>query len=222
MGKRILIVDDHPMTVAAYVNLLTEVKFAEAPTEFISAYTCEQAFNTINVQLALNKPIDLALLDVSLPTYISQNIMDGVDIGKLLRKKMTDCKIIMQTMHSEPLRIDNIVNQLQPEGFISKNDIDFESFPKICKRVFQGEIYFSPTIRSAHEELSKNNLDFDLHDNKILTLLAQGVKTINLPDYIPLSLSTIEKRKATIKDQLLQGKGSDLELLQKARQLGLL
>ncbi len=222
MAKRILIVDDHPMTVAAYVNLLSEIDLGLNTIEFITAHNCEQAYNKINLQNTLKQPIDLALLDVSLPSFIMQNIIDGVDIGKNLRKKMPNCKIIMQTMHSEPLRVDSINSQLSPEGFISKNDIDFESFPKIFQRIMDGEIYFSPTIKRAQEELSKNNLDFDLHDNKILNLLSQGVKTINLPNYIPLSLSTIEKRKATIKDQLLQGKGSDLELLQKARKLGLI
>ncbi|WP_318640824.1 response regulator [Flavobacterium ardleyense] len=222
MATKILIVDDHPMTVAAYVNLLTEINLGPFPAKFITAYTCEQAYNMINIQNTMETPIDLALLDVSLPSFVLQNIMDGVDIGKHLRKRMPDCKIIIQTMHSEPLRIDNIINQLSPEGFISKNDIDFESFPKICQRIMNGDIYYSHTIEQAREEFAKFDIDFDLHDNKILNLLSQGVKTINLPDYIPLSLSTIEKRKATIKDQLLQGKGSDLELLQKARKLGLI
>lgn len=222
MATRILIVDDHPMTVAAYVNLLNEVDFGTRHFEFITAYNCREAYDKINTLNALAHHIHLALLDVNIPAFVEQNIMDGVDVGKFLRSKMRDCKIIIQTMYSEPVRVDTIINQLQPEGFISKNDIDFESFPIICKRVMQGEMYFSPTIKQAREELSNNNLIFDLHDNKIITLLSQGVKTINLPDYIPLSLSSIEKRKATIKDQLLLRKGSDLELLQRARQLGLI
>ncbi|MGV8995148.1 MAG: response regulator [Flavobacterium sp.] len=219
---RILIVDDHPMTVDGYVNLLSEYDFGAAKPEFIKAHNCQEAYNKINIQLALEQDIDLALLDVSLPAFPQHNILDGVDVGLYLRNKMSDCKIIMQTMHSEPVKVDNIVKQLRPEGFISKNDINFEIFSTICNRIIRGENYFSPTILKAQQEMSKNNLEFDIHDNKILVLLAQGVKTINLPEYIPLSLSAIEKRKATIKDQLLQKKGSDLELLQKARQLGLL
>lgn len=222
MITRILIVDDHPMTVAAYVNLLTEVGFGDEPTEFLTAYTCEQAYNIINIHEALGKPISMALLDVSLPPFEQKNILDGIDVGRYIRARMKKCIIIMQTMHSEPLKVDTIVSQLQPEGFISKNDINFEVFPIICSRIMSGEIYYSPTIVKAQEEWSKNNLAFDMHDNKILMLLSQGVKTVNLPEYIPLSLSAIEKRKATIKDQVLQQKGSDLELLQRARKLGLI
>lgn len=220
--NRILIVDDHPMTVAAYMNLLTDVDIGDEPAEFFTAYTCEQAYNIIKFQNDLQKPINLALLDISLPPFAEKNIIDGVDVGYYLRRKMADCKIIMQTMHSEPLKIDSIVSLLRPEGFISKNDINFEIFPVICRRIMDGEIYYSPTILKAQEELSRNNLVFDVHDNKIITLLSQGVKTVNLPEYIPLSLSAIEKRKATIKDQVLRQKGSDLELLQRARKLGLI
>lgn len=222
MTKIILIVDDHPMTVAAYVNLLTQVGFGEEPIEFLTAFTCEEAYNCINIQSSLGKLINMALLDVSLPPYYIKNILDGVDIGQYLREKMKDCKIVIQTMHNEPLKVSSIVNRLQPEGFISKNDINFEVFPVICNRIMAGEHYYSSTIREAQEALSQNNLAFDIHDNKILSLLSQGVKTVNLPEYIPLSLSAIEKRKATIKDQVLQQKGSDLELLQKARKLGII
>lgn len=210
------------MTVDGYVNLLSESDLDSTEMQFIKAYNCEEAFNKINIQNSLNEPINLALLDVSLPPFPAQNIMDGTDVGCYLRKNMQDCKIIMQTMHSEPLKIDGIVKQLLPEGFLSKNDVNFEMFSKICSRILAGEVYFSPTILQAQQQLSRNNLILDIHDNRILSLLSEGVKTVNLPDYIPLSLSAIEKRKATIKDQVLERKGSDLELLQKARKLGLI
>lgn len=63
----------------------------------------------------------------------------------------------------------------------------------------------------------KKNINWDNYDNEILILISQGVKTINLPNYIPLSMSAIEKRKANIKDQLLKGKGSDKDLVSKAK-----
>jgi hypothetical protein len=53
-------------------------------------------------------------------------------------------------------------------------------------------------------------------------LISQGVKTVNLPNYIPLSMSAIEKRKANIKDQLLKEKGSDKDLIEIAKKLGFL
>jgi DNA-binding NarL/FixJ family response regulator len=218
----ILIVDDHPMTVDSYSNLLSLNDFKENTPNFIKSYNCQDAYNKIFFYLKQQTNIDLALLDISLPPYIEFNIESGIDLASLIRKKFINCKIVLLTMHSEPLTVDKIIKEINPEGFVSKNDINFESFPNICKNIMDGEIYRSSTIIESQRELHKSNIDWDRHDNQILILISQGVKTVNLPDYIPLSMSAIEKRKANIKEQLLMGKGSDRDLIIKAKKLGLL
>lgn len=222
MSYNILIVDDHPMTVDGYINLLSSVDYKENVPTFLKSYNCEDAHNKINFQLKQNLKIDLALLDINLPPYKELNIETGADLAVILRKKNPSCKIILLTMHSEPLTVDKIIKEINPEGFIAKSDINFELFPVICKKIMDDEIYRSPTIIQSQRDLFKKNINWDNHDNKILTLICQGVKTVNLPNYIPLSMSAIEKRKANIKGQLLMGKGSDRDLIGKAKKLGLL
>ena len=73
-----------------------------------------------------NTTIDLALLDISLPPYIKFNIENGVDLASLIRKKFPNCKIVLLTMHGEPLAVDKIIKDINLEGFVSKNDINFE------------------------------------------------------------------------------------------------
>ncbi|KIA95302.1 MULTISPECIES: response regulator [unclassified Flavobacterium] len=218
----ILIVDDHPMTVDSYINLLSGNDFQKNEPTFIKSYNCEEAYNKIIFQLKQNVNIDFALLDISLPPYKEFNIDSGIDLAILIREKFPNCKIVLLTMHSEPLTVDKIIKGIKPEGFISKSDIDFESFPSICKKIIEGEIFLSNSIIKSQRKLFKKNINWDNHDNQILILISQGVKTVNLPDYIPLSMSAIEKRKANIKDQLLKGKGSDKDLIEKAKKLGLL
>jgi DNA-binding NarL/FixJ family response regulator len=218
----ILIVDDHPMTADSYVNLLSDNDFQKKNPFFIKSYDCEDAYKKINFYHKQNINIDLALLDISLPSYKEFNINNGTDLALLIREKFTNCKIVLLTMHSEPLIVDKILKAIKPEGFISKSDINFELFPIICKKILEGEIFQSSAIIESQRELFKNNINWDNHDNEILILISQGVKTTNLPDYIPLSMSAIEKRKANIKDQLLKGKGSDKDLISKAKRLGLL
>lgn len=218
----ILIVDDHPMTADSYVNLLSDNDFQKKKTFFIKSYDCEDAYKKINFYHKQNINIDLTLLDISLPSYKEFNINNGIDLALLIREKFTNCKIVLLTMHSEPLTVDKILKAIKPEGFISKSDINFELFPIICKKILEGEIFQSSAIIESQRELFKNNINWDNHDNEILILISQGVKTANLPDYIPLSMSAIEKRKANIKDQLLKGKGSDKDLISKAKRLGLL
>lgn len=218
----ILIVDDHPMTVDSYSNLLSDNAFQKNIPQFIKSYNCQDAYNQIFFHLNQNTNIDLALLDISLPPYRDFNIENGIDLASLIRKKFTNCKIVLLTMHSEPLTVDKIIKEINPEGFVSKSDINFELFPVICKKIMDGETYRSPTIVESQRELFKKNINWDKHDSQILILISQGLKTVNLPDYIPLSMSAIEKRKAHLKEQLLMGKGSDWDLINKAKKLGLL
>lgn len=222
MSINILIVDDHPMTVDSYVNLLSNSEFQKDIPVFIKSHTCEDAYNKIIFQQNQNNNLDFALLDINLPPYKKLNISNGIDLALLVREKFKNCKIVLLTMHSEPLTVDKIIKSVKPEGFISKSDINFELFPVICKKIMEGETVLSETIVESQRDLFKKNINWDNHDNQILILISQGVKTVNLPNYIPLSMSAIEKRKASIKDQLLKEKGSDKDLIEKAKKLGLL
>ncbi|MEN2403146.1 response regulator [Flavobacterium sp. MC2016-06] len=222
MNLNILIVDDHPMTVDSYVNLLSDGEFQENVPTFIKSHNCEDAYTKIILHHKQNVNIDFALLDINMPPYKNLNINNGIDLAYIIREKIPTCKIVLLTMHSEPLTVDKIIKGIQPEGFISKSDINFELFPVICKNIINGKIFRSNTIIESQRELFKKNINWDNHDNQILILISQGVKTVNLPDYIPLSMSAIEKRKANIKDQLLKGKGSDKDLIEKVKNLGLL
>nr|WP_315156236.1 response regulator [uncultured Flavobacterium sp.] len=218
MNYEVLIIDDLPIIVDGYINLLSKTDFQENKLNFIKSHNCEDAYNKIKRQVNIN----LALLDESLPPYKEFNINSGVDLALLIREKFTDCKIIILTMHSEPLTVDRIIKKIKPEGFFCKNDITSESFPSIFKKIIDGNIYQSKTIIESQRDLFKKNINWDNYDNEILILISQGVKTINLPNYIPLSMSAIEKRKANIKDQLLVGKGNDKDLVVKAKKIGLL
>lgn len=218
----ILIVDDHPMTVDSYINLLSDTEFHKNTPKFIKGYNCKDAYDQISFHLKQNETIDLALLDISLPPYKAFNIENGIDLASLIRKKFAYCKIVLLTMHSDPLTVNTVIKEIKPEGFVSKSDINFELFPIICKKIMDGGTFRSPTILESQQELFKKNINWDKHDTQILILISQGIKTVNLPDHIPLSMSAIEKRKANIKEQLLMGKGSDSDLIAKAKKLGLL
>jgi DNA-binding NarL/FixJ family response regulator len=217
----ILIVDDHPMTVDSYVSLLTSVS-KEHDFEFHLAYTCGEAHDRIKMLKSTGALLDFAFLDVNLPASEEKKLMSGIDIATQLKSVFPDCKIIIITMHKEPVWVNRIFKSLSPEGFVSKNDINYRVFPDICKNLLDGLSYFSPSILESQRFFIKKNINWDEHDSKILLLLSQGVKTIHLPEHIPLSLSSIEKRKANIKKQLVFENGSDKELIDVAQKLGLL
>ena len=66
------------------------------------------------------------------------------------------------------------------------------------------------------------NLQVDEFDKQILFHLSKGVKTKDLPSYVPLSLSAIEKRKLNLKEILSVKGSSDIELITEAKNKGLI
>ncbi len=219
--RTILIVDDHPINVDGYQALLSNIE-SNKKAEYLLAFDCKQAYNTIIKYNLEEKTIDFAFIDISLPAYEEKKMLSGSDIALLIRKVLPDCKIVIISMHKEPNWVNQIFKSINPEGFISKNDINYKLFPEVFQSIASDETYFSQSIKQAQKVIIQNNINWDNHDSKILQLIEKGIKTINLPEFIPLSLSTIEKRKANIKKQLIIDSGSDKELLDAARNLGFL
>ena len=219
--RTILIVDDHPINVDGYQTILSNIE-SNKEAEYLIAFDCEQAYNTINNNHLLDNTIDFAFIDVSLPPYGEKKMFSGSDIALLIRKLFPQCKIIIISMHKEPLWVNQIYKSVNPEGFIAKSDINYKCFPEIFQSIEKNEVYLSQSIKLSQKIMIQKNINWDDNDSKILQLIAQGIKTINLPDFIPLSLSSIEKRKANIKKQLILNSGSDKELIDIAKNMGFL
>lgn len=219
--KHILVIDDHPMNSDAYINLIRS-KEEFNKTIFHKGTDCHTAYKLIKQAEITETPFDVALIDISIPEYREQKLLSGTDVAILIRNTFPDCIIIMLTMHNESLVLFNAYKQVNPEGFISKNYIDFEMFPEVFDRIVNIENYFSPSINNAIQQLLKKTLSWDEFDTQILLFLEKGIQTKDLPEYINLSLSTIEKRKAAIKTQILNQKVTDKELIAKCKQLNLI
>lgn len=219
--NNILVIDDHPMNSDAYINL---IKFREEFNEtiFHKGIDCQTAFKLIKQAEITETPFDVALIDISIPEYREQKLLSGTDVAILIRNTFPDCIIIMLTMHNESLVLFNAYKQVNPEGFISKNDIDFKMFPEIFDRIVNVENYFSISINNAIKQLLKKNLSWDEFDTQILLFLEKGIQTKDLKHYINISQSTIEKRKAAIKAKILNQKSSDKELIAKCKLLKLI
>jgi DNA-binding NarL/FixJ family response regulator len=215
---KVLIIDDHPMTVDAYMNLVS-ASLSHLDVIFFTANSCESAFNLISSN---ENQFDVAFIDINLPPFETMKIHSGIDLGILVRATHPECKIVMLSMHSEPVIVDEIRMAINPEGFISKSDIDFNSFSEICLKIINDEQYYSESILEAQQQLALVNLKWDEFDIKIVQLIAEGFKTNELPDIISLSLSAIEKRKSRLKKQLIFEKGSDKELIQACKKMGLI
>ena len=215
----ILIVDDHPFIIEAYKNAIN--KYSLQGTEFVvtQANNCKSGYeNIIDSTIAF----DIAFFDISMPEYAEKGIYSGEDLAMLMKTEMPNCKIILLTMHTELLKINNIIKNINPSGLVIKNDLTFDELLFAFDKIIKGESYYSQTVIKLVGQAQYNNIELDAFDKQILFHLSKGVKTKDLPQYIPLSLSAVEKRKLNIREILDVKGGTDIDLINEAKTKGVI
>lgn len=218
---KILMVDDHPMILDGYKNILNN-SIGETKNLLIDlAYNCEDAFNKIEASLT-STYYNLIYLDVSLPPAKKLNIFSGEDLGIRIRDISPHTKIIIMTMYSENIRVYNLMKNIQPEGLLIKTDVNPLEFLTSFEKVISGNLYYSQTVNELLSKQFVNDLVLDNIDRSILFHISKGVQTKDLSGIVNLSLPAIEKRKRNIKEMIGVGQGGDLVLIEKARELGFL
>jgi DNA-binding NarL/FixJ family response regulator len=216
---QILIVDDHPFIIEAYKNAIN--KYGQKGFEFVvtQANNCKTGYENI---VDSTKKFDIAFFDISMPEYAEKGIYSGEDLAMLIKTEMPDCKVILLTMHTELLKINNIIKNINPSGLIIKNDLTFDELLFAFDKIINDESYYSQTVIKLVGQAQYNNIELDVFDKQILFHLSKGVKTKDLPTYIPLSLSAIEKRKLNIREILEVAGGTDVDLIREAKNKGVI
>ena len=216
---KILIVDDHPFIIQAYKNALEKYSQQGYEFEVIQANNCKSGYENI---VESKIPFNVAFFDISMPEYAEKGIYSGEDLAVLMKSEMPSCKVILLTMHDELLKINNIIKNINPNGLIIKNDLTFDELIFAFDKIINNESYYSQTVIKLVGQAKYNDIELDAFDKQILFHLSKGVKTKDLPQYIPLSLSAIEKRKLNIREILEVKGGNDIDLINEAKTKGVI
>ncbi len=221
MGKlvRIVIVDDHPFIIEGYKNAINSYSPNEFEFNITQANNCKSAYELIT---ETETPFDIAFFDISMPSYEEKGIHSGEDLARLIKEVMPDCKVVLLTMHTELLKINTIIKNINPNGLIIKNDLTFDELLVAFDKILKSENYYSQTVVKFVSQSQYDSIDLDPFDKQILYHLSKGTKTKDIPSFVPLSLSAVEKRKLNLKEMLEVKGGSDIELISEARNKGLL
>ncbi|RZJ35262.1 MAG: response regulator transcription factor [Flavobacterium sp.] len=221
MGKlvRIVIVDDHPFIIEGYKNAINSYSPNEFEFNITQANNCRSAYELIT---ETETPFDIAFFDISMPSYEEKGIHSGEDLARLIKEVMPDCKVVLLTMHTELLKINTIIKNINPNGLIIKNDLTFDELLVAFDKILKSENYYSQTVVKFVSQSQYDSIDLDPFDKQILYHLSKGTKTKDIPSFVPLSLSAVEKRKLNLKEMLEVKGGSDIELISEARNKGLL
>lgn len=166
-----------------------------------------------------SEPFQIIFLDINLPVSEELNLINGEELGLKIRKRYK-AKIIIISSIVDKERIYGIIKNLKPDGFITKCETIPEVLIAAIVCSLKNQQYYSKDIKKYYQISDLEHDYLDTFDMKILHLISVGEKMKNLPNYVPLSLPSIERRKKKIKMYLGVNSTSDRELISKAKNKG--
>ena len=215
----VLIIDDHPFIIQGYKNVINLFPNKKLTFSFTEAVDCETGYNTI-----VNSEIDfdVAFLDLSMPVYQDENILSGEDLAMLLKNRMPNCKIVILTMHAESLKVESVIEQINPLGLIIKNDLTFDEMILAIGTILKDEKYYSLAVITYLNQQQQEKIYVDVIDRQILHYLNKGIESEDVALYVPISAANVRTRKQRMKEQLEMEECSDKEFLEAAKNKGML
>lgn len=216
----VFMIDDHPMIIEGYKSILSFNEM-NLSFDFTTAFTCKEAYQILQSPILPN--FDVVFLDLSLPPYEEKQIFSGEDLAKIIKEKLPDAKMIILTSHAEAFLLYDLQKKIRPNGLLVKSDFSAEELLTAFEYIINGKIYESKTVSEAIKELlstGKNNVLLEEQNREIIRLLSQGVLTKNIPQYLNLGQSAVDKRKAQIKECLSIKGGTDEDIVREAKKHG--
>jgi two-component system response regulator NreC len=194
--KKIVIAEDHTILRQGLCALLSSHDNLEVVGEAddgLDAIRCVEKKNP-----------DLLLLDLNMPR------MDGISVIKEVKKRHSETKIIVLTMHKQEEYILETFKS-GAEGYCLKASSHDELIIAI-NAVLSGKRYISPEISEKvlegfmeGQKNIKQKSSWDTltqREKEVLKLVAEGYQNKEISDYLCISVKTVEKHRANIMEKL--------------------
>jgi DNA-binding NarL/FixJ family response regulator len=198
----VLIIDDHPLISNAYMTALLQYskKKEGISFEIKIVANCDDAVSLMNEFYEEKRALDIVFLDIKLPPSEDKKILSGEDLGMKIMELFSDTKIIVSTTFNNNYRIFTILKNLNPDGFLIKNDITPKELLETIHNVINEPPYYSKTVLKLIRIHVSNDFIIDSLDRQILYELSIGTRMKEIPNILPLSIAAIEKRKRILKN----------------------
>lgn len=216
-----LIIDDHPLIIEANIIALKHFTSINKDVNFKinAANNCDSAINLID-SFSEKNPLDLVFLDIRLNPSKDGSILSGEDLGIKIRNQFKEVKIIVITTFNDNSRLNSILENVNPDGLMVKNNLTPKTLIKAIETVIDNGTYYCKTSSKLIRTLLSNDITLDAIDRRILYELSVGTKMNELPNIIPLSISGIEHRKRRLQVIFNVNSNDDKSLILKARDKG--
>lgn len=200
----LLIVEDEPLLSGVYQNtiesLCKEGKIPHFKTNI--ALNAKDALFYIAQSKKTGQPINFCILDFRLGKFQGKEDENGLTIGLKIRECYPDCKVLIITSVSDGYILNSILNELKPDGFLIKSDIDLANFKRDIIAILAGQMIYSKKVKEFVMRSSKIFKSIDERDLKMIHLMDKGLTLPEIGSRLGLSISGIEYRKRKIAQNL--------------------
>jgi DNA-binding NarL/FixJ family response regulator len=201
--RRILIVDDHPITRYGLTQLINHEPDLRVCGEAESA---AQALTAI----ASARP-DLVLADITMPGR------SGLEFIKDMQAQHPGVAVLVMSMHDENIYAERVL-RAGGRGYIMKNE-GGEKLLEAIRQVLQGQVYVSKNISAAllevftpHRSSGGETTPGALSDREfeVFQLIGQGLSSQQIGQRLNLSIKTVGTHRQHIKQKLKLRTGPEL------------
>jgi DNA-binding NarL/FixJ family response regulator len=201
--RRILLVDDHPVTRQGVSVLLNQESDLEVVGEADSAPAA--------IAFLEKQPVDLAIIDISLKTT------NGVELMKHIRVLLPDLPVLVMSMHDESIYAERVM-RAGARGYIMKQEASAKVFAAV-RTVLAGELYLSDKMKERMLHRFVNNrkevVGFSMdtlsdREMEVFQLIGNGYSTRQIATKLNLSVKTIDSYREHLKLKLQLDAGKDL------------
>lgn len=193
--KRILVVDDHPMTREGIVQWIR--------SEPDLRVCCEADTAARALEMVIREDPDLVLTDIGLPDKT------GLELIKDLKAIRPDMPVLVISMYDETLYAERIL-RAGARGYIAKSE-GGEKLLQAIRKVLQGQIHVSDRMSarilqifsSGKEAGGRSGIEL-LSDREfeVFELLGKGLSSREIADRLHLSAKTVDAHRANIRQKL--------------------
>ena len=198
---KVLLADDHGMVRAGLRSLIEETGDMEVVAE---AADGRQA-----ISLALAHPLDVAVIDISMPGT------DGLEVINQLQAQRPELPILMLTMHEEEQYVVRSISS-GAKGYITKRSAP-EQLVTAIRQVHQGGMYLSQeasellALRVARGERGASPLDsLSNREVQVLRALALGQTNREIAESFHISVKTVDTYRFRLLKKLNLRNNADL------------
>ncbi len=186
---RIVIADDHKMFLDGLCSLLED----EENLEIVD--TAKNGNGVL--QILSNTKIDLVITDISMPE------MNGIALNNEIKKKHTQVKTLVLSMHKQSDLIAKLIKN-GANGYLLKN-ADKKELLQAINSIMRGENYFSPEVKEAYMQsmfspkaTRKAEAKLSRREKEVITLIAQEMTTNEIAEKLFISQHTVETHRKNI------------------------